>query len=54
MKGLTVDLANLEPRQRAIVVASYGGIRITGSFDAMGIGTILSPCDFRLCGEGLS
>jgi hypothetical protein len=54
MKELTVDLKNLEPRQREIVVAIHGGIRITGRFDAMGIGTILSPCDFQLCGEGLS
>ncbi len=37
MKESTVDLANLELGQRAVVVAIHSGIGATGRLDAMGI-----------------
>jgi len=37
MKELAVDLGNLKPGQRAVVVAIHGGIGVSGRLDAMGI-----------------
>ena len=37
MKELAVDLGNLEPGQRAVVIAIHGGIGATRRLDAIGI-----------------